>query len=178
MNGIFDWFDMSKPYQDEVEEYQETGIAPPSLINNFKQRARDWAIKVVELTNTEVPGPLQPQKRKLLSQANIIKTGVEKIFGTMDEFVNVGLGIVPLIPVAVLGASIAAMTKWSLDFVKFMEAVKEQRRLEATGMDPAKAAEIANQKLSRPFINIDMKKLVLPAVLIGGAVWYFSRKRS
>lgn len=178
MNGFFDWFDMTAPYQEDVKEYQATGNAPPSLINNFKAKARDWAINVVTLTNTEVPPSLQSQKRTLLSRANIIKTGVEKIFGTMDEFVNVGLGLLPVVPIAVLGASIAAMTKWTYDFVKFMTAVKEQRRLEATGMSPDKAAEIANQNLNKPFINIDMKNLILPAVLIGGAVWYFSHNRS
>lgn len=177
MNGIFDWFDMSAPYQEQVKEYQETGNAPPSLINDFKQRSRDWALKVVELVNTEVPGPLQPEKRKMLDRAKIIKQGIEGVFGTMDEFEGVGLGVIPLIPIAVIGASLAAITKWTLDFKKFMAAVTEQRRLESTGMPPAQAAEIARQGLTKPFISIDFKKLLLPALVVGGGLWYFSRKR-
>jgi len=177
MNGLFDWFDMSTPYQEQVKDYQETGNAPPSMINNFKAKSRDWALKVVELVNTEVPGPLVPEKNRMISRAKVIKQGIESVFGALDEFEGVGLGVLPLIPVAVIGASLAAISKWTYDFARFMTAVKEQRRLESTGMSPEKAAELARQGLSSPFINIDFKKLLLPAAIIGGGLWYFSRKR-
>lgn len=152
--------------------------ASPGYIEQFKQKARKWAQQVVELSNTPVTGPLAEKKASLLKWAKYIKNGIESVFGTIDELENVGLGIafIPLVPVAVVAASLAAITKWTLDYQKFKQMVAEQKRLEDKGVDPVTASTIVAKK-SKPLFNLDLKGPLGLLLLGGGAWWLFTRRK-
>lgn len=151
--------------------------ASAGYIADFKAKARAWALEVVELTNTPVTGELAGEKERLLSFANYIKKGIETIFGTIDELTNVGLGIVfPLVPVAVVAASLAAMYKWNRDYVVFKMKVKEQRRLEATGLDPVTASKIAAKK-SPGLFSFSLRDPIFLVVSLGAAYWLFNNSK-
>lgn len=146
-------------------------------IESFKLKAKAWAQDVVDVINTPVTGELAQDKAKLLRWAGYIKKGIEGVFGTIDELENVGLGILPLIPIAVVGASLAGMYKWTLDYQTFKRQVEEQKRLEARGVDPASAARMVAQKGAPSLISFGTLSPLLLIGLAGGAWYFFGRKR-
>jgi hypothetical protein len=146
------------------------------MIEDFKVKARKWAANVVALKNTPATGALAIKKTALLKRASFIKRGVDGIFSTLKA-VGLGeqdnsLGLLPLIPVAIVGASLAAMGKWFLDYKELMVKLAEQQRLESKGLSPAEAARVVAQNTSSGGIFSDIKK-VLPLIAIGGAALFF-----
>lgn len=148
-----------------------------SYIDRFKNNAREWAQSVVELVNTPVTGELAKEKAILLKYANYIKKGVESIFGTIDELQNIGLGIAPLIPLAVIGASLAAIYKWNRDYAALKIKIKEQKRLEARGVDPLTASKIIASKRP-PSFTLGLTKPVTLALVLGGGWWLYNRRNT
>ncbi len=151
-----------------------------NIVESFKNKARIWAKKVVTLSNTPVTGPLQKEKDSLLKQAKYIKKTIESVFGTIEELENVGLGLAPLIPIAVITSALGAMTYWGTQFAKFMVSVAEQKRLESTGLSPSQAANIISKKSQseKGFFEgtlLDVKK-ILPIALLGGGAYYLYKK--
>lgn len=174
---IYDW-------QKEVyEESPEADVELPDnvMLDKFKEKAREWAREVVELINTSVTDPtLKKKKSKLMKWAKVIKKGVESITGSIDELDNVGVGVAPLIPVAVVGASLAAIAKWRYDYKKFKETVALHREMTASGTSATEASKaITNMFGAKSFINLSGKNLLLPLLLVGGGVAYlaYSKKR-
>lgn len=135
----------------------------------LKAKARDWAKKVVILHNTKVPPEMEGRKQALLKAAKVIKTGIEKIFGSLEEFEQIQLGAIPLIvPVAVIAAAAAAITKWTLDYKKFMHKVTLQNNLIAGGANPDEAAKVIAQLDNKSkFADTILKKVALPIVGLG-----------
>ena len=150
--------------------------ASTGYLESFKLKARAWAQKVLIVVNTPVSGQMVEEKESLLKYARYIKKGIEAIFGTIEELENVGLGLLPLIPIAVVAASLAAIAKWTYDYNIFMKKIQEQRRLEADGIDPVTASNIVAKKNAPGFFNLNTKKL-LPIAAIAGAFFWFNRKR-
>ena len=146
---------MSSPRTDRGSIY-----ANDSYIDQFKEKARDWAKQVVELHNMDVGTVLQPKKKSLLSTASTIKKTIESVFGTFDELENVGLGVAFLIPVAVIAAALAAIAKWTYDYQKLKVLLSEQQRLESAGLSPQTAANVIAKKIDSSLINIDTKKMI------------------
>jgi len=146
-------------------------------IQAFKNKARAWASDVVALYNTPVKGELAEEKARLLKWAGYIKKGVESIMGTIEELEKVGLGIVPLIPVAVIGGSLALIFKWSADYATFKAKVAEQIRLEKRGVSPAVASQIVKAKSGTPFVNFDTKSVAVIAGVAGG-LYYLTKGAS
>ena len=167
LGGFFDFFYQAEPYNPE------TG-ASPTLIEKFKNKAREWAQNVITLLNTPTKGnaALETKKRSLLKWAKVIRKGVESTTGTIDELESVDLGIVPaIIPVAVIGASIAAMTKWTLDYKKFMAEIELQNNLLESGISPQQASQmVANIGKKAPLINVGSggKLIGIGVLAVGG----------
>lgn len=60
-----------------------------------------------------------------------------------------GLGFFPaLVPLAVIGASAAAVTYWVTDAQNFQAKIAEQKRLEAMGVPPAQASQMVEKTFS------------------------------
>lgn len=122
-------------------------------INWLRKKARDWALKVVEVYNTPVPPELQADKQKLLDRARWLKDKIEMITGTLEEFAPLrstigGLGIWPVI-IGVVGVAAAAayIGYWILDYNKFMEKVSLQRAMVSDGMSQQQAASMTQKLL-------------------------------
>ncbi len=148
--------------------------ASPGIIDSFKQKARVWAQKVVDLHNLPVPNDMLEQKQKMIDSAETIKKWIEGIFGTIDGFNQAGLGILPLVPIAVIATALAAITKWSISYATFVATVKERKRLEASGLSPQMAAELARKNQDSALIKIDWKA-ALPFALVLGTFLFFNR---
>ena len=147
------------------------------MIESFKRQAREWAKKVVTLNNTEVPHSQRAKKEALLKSANIIKKTVETVFSALDQLENTGLGFVQFaIPIAAIAAALAAMTKWTSDYLSLTTCKDTYNQLLSQGMSPS-AANVAIEKMgcgkSGPII--DFKPLVIPA-LIGGGIWLYTQR--
>lgn len=149
-------------------------------ISFLKRKAREWALLVVKLHNTPVPPALEGQKQTLLNFARRIKTSVENITGPLDALSPLNqLGIIPvLIGGAAIGGVIAAITKWTLDYRRFMAKLAEQRLLIEQGVSPAEAANIVNQSDKRISLFGSLNKPLLIGALVLGGAWLYSRKRS
>jgi hypothetical protein len=166
LGGFFDFLYQATPYDPEKG-------TSPTLIQKFKDKAREWAENVVELVNTPTYGNvlLESKKAKLLKWAKVIRKGVESTTGTIDELESVDLGVVPaIVPVAVIAASIAAMTKWGIDYKKFRDEVALQESLIKSGVPPQQASQmVANIGKKAPLISVDNPKLIGIGVLaVGG----------
>lgn len=158
---IFDW-------QTEAG-YESTGDLTPEYMEKFKARARDWANQVVELQSTATSTQaLTDKKAALLKWAGVIRKGIESITGTLDGLNTVGLGVIPLVPIAVITASVAAMTKWIADYATFKDAMALQKDLVAGGTAPQKATEMVTSILkNKPIVSLKSGSIGV-VTLIGG----------
>lgn len=169
MDGIFDFFTTKKPESETVTN-------DPGMIDRFKARARAWARDVLELFETDVAGSpeLEAEKMRLMKWAKYIKTGVEAIFGTLDDLKSVNMGILPLIPVAAILASGAAITKWLTDYAKFKEKIALHDKLVSSGATPADASRVVDKLTGeKPLLNLGTNPLILGGVGLG-LMWFLN----
>lgn len=171
MNGMFDWFTGGDTSDKNAD---------PGLIEKFKIKAREWASKVVELSKIDVSHnpKLQGEKNSLLKWAKVIRKGVESITGTIDELDNAGLGIAPLIPIAVIAAAVAGMTKWSLSYAEFLSKAKLERELVKGGTSPTNASKVIERikgDAKAPLVSVGTGKLAGILLILGGG--YFLAKQ-
>lgn len=148
-------------------------------IDYLKRKAREWALLVVKLHETPVPRALEPQKQALLNFAKRIKVSVENITGPLDALAPMNnLGVIPLVigGVAISGV-IAAITKWTLDYKRFMAKLSEQRLLVSQGVPPDRAAAIVNSADKSGFFSGLKTPLVIGALLLGG-FYLFQKSRN
>ena len=114
-------------------------------MDQFKQYARDWAAKVVNLYHTPVYNATdQREKDALISRAKDLKAKVESFTGAIDALKpldEIGLGFSPvLITGAVSIASlVAAMVYWNSDYGKAQLRFQQREALINGGMTPAQA---------------------------------------
>lgn len=123
--------------------------------NWLRQKAREWAIKVVELHKTDVPPEMIEEKKALLRRAKKIKDSVEKVIGPVAEFgvmnqYELGLGPVAVIGALGIGAVGALIYKWNLDAKAFIARRNDINRLIESGMSPKAAAEVVSSYSSSP----------------------------
>lgn len=114
-------------------------------IDQFKQYARNWAAKVVNLYHTPVYNATdQREKDALITRAKDLKAKVESFTGAIDALKpldEIGLGFSPIwITGAVSIASlVAAMVYWNSDYGKAQQRFLQREALIEGGMSPAQA---------------------------------------
>lgn len=120
---------------------------------------------------------IRNEYQSLMDRGSTIRSTVETISGAIDRAAKVyesvrdwvsstfglngndinnkvnELGVIPLIPIALIIGSLAAMSKWVSDAYEFNERLKEIRRLEATGLSPAEAAAIVERTMDKGFFG-------------------------
>jgi len=140
-----------------------------SLLNRFKAKANEFMNALDRLNNIgEVPPNLAEEFSYLTTTAEVVSGTIQTITGTVDsvtgffsdffafdgvaatrDYINnkpaQGMGLIPLIPVAMIAGAIAAMSKFIADVYVFERKITEQKRLEATGMKPEQAAQIVDK---------------------------------
>lgn len=133
-------------YRRGQVSYSPAELADASLIDAFKMRARNWWNKVIALKTMQVPASLESERQKLLSYAQTVKSAIQKVTSLHDSLKIDGLsgmGALPLVPIAIIGAATGAIAYWLNDYAAFMKQVEYQRNLVSQGVDPIKAAQIA-----------------------------------
>lgn len=150
--------------------------ASPSMIQSFKDKAKNWARDVVALYNTPVPKELEGDKSALLKSAGKIKKSIETIFGTFDELESIGLGFFPLlIPAAVIIGATAAIYKWYTDFEKLKAKLAHHKMIMDAGSSSGEAADII-WDITQDKKKTPPKKALIMGALVIGAYFYFNRK--
>lgn len=91
----------------------------------------------------------------------------------VDQRVN-EMGLIPLIPIAIITAALAAMGKWISDAYIFSERLAEIKRLEKQGISPARAAEIVEKTMQKGMFAGAAN--LVPIALIGVAALMLLRK--
>lgn len=125
-------------------------------VANFRNKANEFMLSINNMEQQRNFVATRPELKKeyddLMDRTGIIKSTVSGItsainkaaqwFGVdFDEPQN--LGLVPLIPIAAIAASVAVMGKWVSDAYIFNQRIAEVKRLEAKGIPPERAAKIA-----------------------------------
>lgn len=152
-----------------------------SVLDSLRQKAREWAQTVVKLHNTPVPPALEPEKKRLLSNAKTVKNAVEKVFGTLDELRPMAqlpeLGAIPLvIPVVAVSGASAAIAKWYYDHKNLMTRVASYTTLTNGGLSPAQANEVILG--SKSTVLDTVKRLAIPLTVAGVIYFIVSRRRA
>ncbi len=127
---------------DLVGQFRQAAAKLEALYASLLQQ-RDYA-----LARPSLAGPYQALMARvapLRAQIAGITNGANRLIGWFRNLGLQGLGILPLIPIAVVAAALALITKWSLDARALSQRITEQQRLEATGVSPERAASIVAQ---------------------------------
>lgn len=167
--------------------------ADPSMIDEFKKKARDFWNQWESLGNQEkfiskqapeIQQEFKDLRNRGLSIRNSVETvtglidkataayrtatgWVSDIFGTSDNT----MGFLPiLIPAAVIVGSLAAMGKWLSDAYQFNRKMDEIAKLQAKGIDPVTASKIISRITPEGFSITT--SLGIPLLLIGGFFVY------
>lgn len=149
---------------EQAIEAQALAPAPDpawwNVVEQFKSAAAAMEShyrRLVSLADYAASRPaLKAQFDALMRRASTLRSNVARIRAQLGAAVDwvrsmgaaaglSGLGVLPLIGIAAIAAAIALVTKWSTDTLAFFRAVDEQRRLEAAGVAPERAAEIVRQ---------------------------------
>lgn len=144
-------------------------------LQSLKDAARDWALKVKDLIETDVPPELVKEKADLIERARKIKNTVESVLGTVDELAPIQtLGVWPVVAGGVTVAGAAAfITMWITDYKKLKARLAAVDKLVDAGIDRDQAHHIVENttgigKKSLLGINIGP----LAALILGGvALW-------
>lgn len=170
-----------------------------SLVDDWKQTVIDFRAKAgqflrdtEELKNKEglvskYPA-LHDDYNDLLDRSDIIYNTVKTLTGAVDkvaEWLGLDLtpgstpkmGFLPLVPIAVIGASLAAIGKWTSDVYIFNRRLEEVKRLEAKGLSPERAAAIAVKAPEGmlPSLGRNVLAPLVPILLLGIGFWAYSK---
>jgi len=109
-----------------------------------------------------------------VTRAKIIATRnkIDSVIGWLKGLVGMNeLGFIPLIPIAIVAASLAAITKWVTDAYAMSARIDEAKRLEAKGVPPERAAKIAGRRVASQGGGLVGSLLgIHPGWLIAGAI--------
>lgn len=174
------------------------------LITDFKDKARKfWAMwenlnsRRVEVSS--YPPEVQREYKSIMERGVGVRSKIEWITGLIDQAASAyksvkswvaekfglgeipvrqleGMGIIPLIPVAIISGSLATIGYWVNDAYRLNKKLDEIKRLEGKGYSPERAARVASRNVSMPGFFSGIDKLVLP-LLLGGATLYYLNKR-
>lgn len=151
-----------------------------SVIPDFKAKAAQFMdiLRRVEASQPTTAA-LQNMKAALLNSARWIKGTIETVTKALDAVANtLGMGSLgmPLIPIAVVVAAMAAMTKFITDAIKYLNQVELARMAQQQGATPEQVANIL-----QPEVVSTAKAFTanwLPWVMGAGIVFLLFRKRA
>lgn len=168
-----------------------------SMMENFRDKAKAFIYRYEKLKSLDADVKKYPELRSeyvgLVGRGTKIRDSIRTVTGGIDNVVGwfnsvvgndkntqlKGLGLLPLIPVAVVIASLAAMGKWGGDVYMFERRLNEIKRLENTGMSPEKASGIVADREAPGLIAGITREVMVPlsiasVVLVAG--WYWANR--
>lgn len=158
------------------------------VITKFKNYAAKFASNYNELKSVDIDAGKYPELSKLqldlLRRGLTVKATIQSVMGAVDNAwtwlkgqfgfegvrelgsLSTGLGVVPLVPIAVVVAAVALIAKWLMDYNSFKTRLTEVKRLEAKGYSSDQAANIVDKIYSdKSLFNLGQ---AIPVVFIGG----------
>lgn len=174
-----------------------------SYIHRFKDKAREFWTLWNNLNNQQSivnrqSSEIKQEYNDLISRGTTIRSTVEYVTRGLDRAANMyqgikdwfsstfgmgeneidnrvdNLGIIPLIPIAIIIASLAAMTKWVSDTYTFTRRLDEIRRLESQGISPENASRIVERTMSKGIFS--GVNTLLPVVLLAVGAFIVFKK--
>lgn len=125
---------------------------------------------------------LNAQYKALMSRAYSIKLSIVEIGRKIDDAINwikgnLGLGELGgfILPIAVMVAGAAFMTKWLSDSYALNRKLSAAQRLQKQGVPPAKAANIVSQIANGNSFMGSASKIIVPLGLGALALWFLPR---
>lgn len=157
-----------------------------NVVARFREQAARFWEQYERLKNIDISGfpkNLRDEYYRLMSRFESVRETVEKITNAIDTFVGwfkgwFGMegastlrevGALPLIPIAVIGGSIAAMSKIITDTMEFYKKIDVYEQAVAQGATPQQAAEAVSRVQGGLFANVGN----LVPVLIAGMLFVF-----
>lgn len=168
---------------------QEKKVAWYNLVGQFKQRAREfmavWNTLQSKASDVSRFPALQKEYADLNRRAGFIKTSITKITNTVDSIMGwfrsvfglsgveslEGLGILPLLPIAIIAGALTLIGKWISDVYIFNKKLEEQKRLEPL-VGVTQASRIV-QRTGPQGMFASFGRNIMPVLLIGGALLLF-----
>lgn len=157
-----------------------------NYVDNFKAKAKTFVNEYLTLQKREDIAALDPTVKKeydsLMSKGsyifNTIKSIASKLDFAIDNLMNGntntlnGMGVLPLLPIAVLAGAIAAIVAWLSDAYVMNRKLDALEKLSIeTGADPEKLANAISDKNSLINVGGTPFSSMLP-LFIGGIVLY------
>lgn len=175
-----------------------------SAIENFKAKAREfWTMWNALGSKRAIVAKQSPEMRReyvdLMARGQSVRSGVETITGLIDRAAGAydsvrdwlsdtfglggvelerqtQLGLLPLIPIAAIGLSLAAMGKWISDAYQLNRRLEEIQRLENRGLSPQQAAQVVSKTMPKGFFS-GAQAIAVPLLLAAGAMFIYSKNR-
>lgn len=167
----------------QVEKIEIMASANKSMMQNFRDKARSFNLKYTRLqamqNDVRKYPALNIEYQKLMGDGATIRNTIRRVTGGIDNVVgwfnNIfgrdtqlkGMGLLPLIPVAVVIASLAGMGKWASDVYMFERRFEEIKRLERAGLSPEKASDLVSEKEPTGIIAGMTREIMVPMTVAG-----------
>lgn len=162
---------------------------------DFRARAGQFLkdVETLRAQRTEINKKYPAFKRdynELIERSDTIYNTISKVTKGVDKVAEwLGLdmsniessqmGAIPLIPIAIITGAIAAMGKWASDVYIFNQRLAEVKRLEAKGISPARASQIAIKAPAGAMESLGRNVLgpIVPIVLLGLGLWAYNQSQ-
>lgn len=139
---------------------EQFALARPNLADEYRARMGE-----VETLRSRLVW-LRDTIREVFDSLGVELQGVGQQLGQ--------LGIIPFLVWPIVAAGVAWLGSKALDLWKFSQAVDEQRRLEASGVPPAQAAQLVRAQLEAGSFAAAARSLA-PALILAGGIYLVAR---
>jgi len=166
-----------------------------NAVNNFKQKAKSFVNEYLALQNRENIAALDPKTKSeydsLMKKGSYIFETIKSLAAKMDYAISNlmggnsnalnGMGILPLLPIAVIAGAVAAIVAWLSDAYIMNRKLDSIEKLHAeSGADPVKLSQAIAGKNSLISVGGTPFSTLLPLGIIGLVLyigWPYIRER-
>jgi len=163
----------------ETVATEQEKIAWYNVIGQFRQKVAEFEAMLEKLKSQKQIAASDPELAQeysgLMNKAVALQDKIRQIRDATSDAIDWikgvfgfdGLGIVPLIPIAVVSASIATIGYWIKDAYEFSKKLEKVEQLEKQGMPTRQAIDTANRMTTGPSIfGINPKWLVYGGIAL------------
>jgi len=157
------WYDAVGKLRDKSNEFARVRF---DLIENRNMVPRDprYINEYNDLVHRSKL--IEENVRKVMSGVDYVANLFKSTFGEANAHSMGQIGVIPLVPLAIIGGSVALLSKWLTDAYMFVAKMNKVKELEASGMSTQQAIATVKQLSPSPFDGI---MGMLPMILLGGA---------
>lgn len=163
----------------ETVATEQEKIAWYNVIGQFRRKVAEFEAMLAKLQSQKPIAAKDPaladEYSALMNKATALQEKIKQIRDATSDAIDWikgvfgfdGLGIVPLIPIAVVAGAIAAIGYWIKDAYEFSKKLEKVEQLEKQGMPTGQAIDTANKLTSGPSIfGISPKWLVYGGIAL------------